>query len=297
MITIPDLQTSLLDLLHEMEGTDIKLIIGRGFGIYLKTDHVQRLGIRKLLREWPEPRSTNDIDLFLRPKLLIESAKLKPLAEAIARLGYQVVPGAEKYQFVKPGPGGTDVGSIKMDILTGPQSCFQGTMVRTDARRARPNPSVGIHAHPVDEAPTLEGGLLPVTLAGELSSDEPCQAEVFLPHPYTFSMMKLFAFRDRLDDADKEFGRYHALDLYTIIATTTEEEWRYAFELRGQQGDQPHVLEAGCLVSEHFSALDRLGMIRLRESPYYRRELQLDEFMSALKELFSATAETNPQGN
>jgi len=42
MITIPDLQTSLLDLLHKMEGTDIKLIIGGGYGIYLKTDYVQR---------------------------------------------------------------------------------------------------------------------------------------------------------------------------------------------------------------------------------------------------------------
>ena len=286
MIKISDLQTSLLDLLHEIEGTDIKLIIGGGFGIYLKTGYVQRLGMRTLLREWPEPRSTNDLDLFLRPELLIESVKLKPLAEAIGRLGYQVVPGAEKYQFVKPGPGGTDAGSVKIDILTGPQSCFQGTRVRADTRRARPNPSVGIHAHPVDEAPTLEGGLLPVTLAGKLSSDEPCKAEIFLPHPYTFSMMKLFAFRDRLDDADKDFGRYHALDLYTIIATTTEEEWRYALELRGQQGAQSYVLEAGRLVSEHFSALERLGMIRLKESPYYRPELQLYEFMSALQELF-----------
>jgi len=110
-------------------------------------------------------------------------------------------------------------------------------------------------------------------------------------------MMKFFAFRGRLDDADKEFGRYHALDLYTIIATTTEEEWKYALELRDQQGDQPHVLEAGRLVFVHFSGLDRLGMIRLRESPYYRPELQLDEFMLALKELFPATAETNPEGN
>ena len=297
MITIPDLQTSLLDLLLEIEETDIKLIIGGGFGVYLKTGHVQRMGTRTLLREWPEPRSTNDLDLFLRPELLIESAKLRPLAEAIARLGYQVVPGAEKYQFVKPGPEGTDAGSVKIDILTGPQTCFRVTRVRADARRVRPNPSVGIHAHPVDEAPTLEEGLLPVTLEGELSSGEPWQAEVFLPHPYTFSMMKLFAFRDRLDDADKEFGRYHALDLYTIIATTTEEEWRYALELRGQQGDQPYVLQAGRLVSEHFSALDRLGMIRLRESPYYRPELQLDEFMSALPELFPATVETNSKGN
>lgn len=34
MITIPDLQTSLLDLLHQIEETDIKLIIGGGFGIH-----------------------------------------------------------------------------------------------------------------------------------------------------------------------------------------------------------------------------------------------------------------------
>jgi hypothetical protein len=297
MIKISDLQTSLLDLLLEIEGTDIKLIIGGGFGIYLKADHVQRLGARTLLREWPEPRSTNDLDLFLRPELLIKSAKLKPLAEAIARLGYQAVPGAEKYQFIKPGPGGDQAGGVKIDILTGPQSRFQGTRVKADTRRARPNPSVGIHAHPVNEALTLERGLLPVTLPGKLRSGEPWQAEVFLPHPYTFSMMKLFTFRDRLDDTDKEFGRYHALDLYTILATTTEEEWRYALELRDQQGDQPYVLEAGRLVSEHFSAPDRLGMIRFRESSYYRPELQLDEFISALQELFPATVETNPEGN
>ena len=32
MITIPDLQTAQLDLLYEVQGTDIKLIIGGGFG-------------------------------------------------------------------------------------------------------------------------------------------------------------------------------------------------------------------------------------------------------------------------
>lgn len=294
---IPNLQTALLDLLYEVQDTNIKLIIGGGFGIYLKIEHLQRLGVRTLLQEWPDPRSTNDLDLFLRPELLIESVRLKPLVKAIARLGYQVVPGAEKYQFVKPGPESAKAGSIKIDILTGPQSCFQGTRVRADARRARPNPSVGIHAHPVDEAPTLEEGLLAKTIAGKLSSGEFWQAEILLPHPYTFSMMKLFAFRDRLDDADKEFGRYHALDLYTILATTTEQEWGYALELRDQQGNQNYVTKAGRIVSEHFSALDRLGMIRLRESPYYRTELQLYEFMSALQELFPVTAEANSEGN
>jgi len=293
MITLPDLQTSLLDLLHEVRDTDIKLIIGGGFGIYLKTDQVQRLGMRTVLQEWPEPRSTNDLDLFLRPELIIEPEKLKPLAKAIAKLGYQVVPGAEKYQFVKPGPGGADAGSIKIDILTGPQSCFQDTSVKVDTRRARPNPSVGVHAHPVDEALTLEKGLLSITLAGDLSSGEPWQAEIFVPHPYTFLMMKLFAFRDRYDDAEKEFGRYHALDLYTIIATTTEDEWRYALELRDKVEDQPYVSEARRLVSEHFSSLDCLGIIRLQESPYFRAEFQIDEFMSALQELFPAAGGTD----
>jgi hypothetical protein len=286
MITLPDLQTSLLDLLHEMKGTDIKLIIAGGFGIYLKTDHVRQLGVRTLLREWPEPRSTNDLDLFLRPELLIESSKLKPLAEAIDRLGYKVVTGAEKYQFVKPGPGGAEAGSVKIDLLTGPQIRFHGTRVKVDIRRARPNPSVGIHAHPVDEALTLKEGLFRKILAGKLSSGAPWQGEVLLPHPYTFAMMKLFAFRDRLDDADKEFGRYHALDLYTILATTIEEEWEHALRLRDQHRKQPYAMEAGSLVSEHFSTPDRLGMIRLRESPYYRPELQLNEFMSALQEMF-----------
>ena len=293
MTTMPDLQTALLDLLHEVQGTEIRLIIGGGFGIYLKIDHVRQTGARTLLREWPEPRSTNDLDLFLRPELLIESVKLKPMAEAIAKLGYKVVPGAEKYQFVKPGPGGFQTGSIKIDILTGPQRNFHGTRVKTDVRRVRPSPSVGIHAHPLDEVPTLEEGLLRKTIEERLSSGPPWKGEIFLPHPYTFLIMKLFAFRDRLADADKEFGRYHALDMYTILATTTEPEWRHALELREQRCNEPSVREAGHLVSRHFSALDRFGMIRLRESPYYRSGLQLEEFISALQELFPSRMETD----
>ena len=58
MITMPNLQTALLDLLHEVKGTDINLIIGGGFGIHLKTNYVRRMGVRTLLIEWPEPRST-----------------------------------------------------------------------------------------------------------------------------------------------------------------------------------------------------------------------------------------------
>jgi len=286
MNRLSGLAKSLLELVHELPGTDIKLIIGGGFGIYLKADYVRRTGCPTLLREWPEARSTNDLDLFLRPELLIESAKLKPLKAALDQLGYQVVPGAEKYQFVKNGPEGALAGSVKIDFLTGPRSRFQGTRVKADNRRARPNPSVGIHAHPMEEALTLEQGLLSVSLEGDLGSGEPWRTEVFLPHPYTFLMMKLFAFKDRFYDAQNDFGRHHALDLYTILATTTEKEWEYALDLGKQHKGQPCIIEAGTLVSQYFSALDLLGMIRLRESPYCRKGLELGKFMSVLQEMF-----------
>jgi len=74
-------------------------------------------------------------------------------------------------------------------------------------------------------------------------------------------MMKLFAFTDRLNDPDKEFGRYHALDIYTILATMMEMEWMQALTFRDQKEDEPYIMEAGRLVSEHFSSLNLLGMI------------------------------------
>ncbi|MBN1315794.1 MAG: hypothetical protein JXA42_10010 [Anaerolineales bacterium] len=289
MDRMTDLNIALLELLHELQSTDINLIICGGFGIYLKTEHVRRLGVRTLFSEWPEPRSTNDLDLFLRPELLIEPAKLEPFAEAIAVLGYQVVPQAAKYQFEKPGPGGDTAGSIKIDILTGPQSCFTGTRVKADDRRARPNPSVGIHAHPMDEVPMFHEGLLQYTLKGNLSTGEYWQTEINIPHPFTFLTMKLFAFKDRLHDANKEFGRYHALDMYTIMATTMEHEWNLALELSERYREDPVIVEARQLVSELFSSMNQLGMIRLQESPYYNPKLQTTDFMSALKELYPSS--------
>jgi hypothetical protein len=266
MIRIIDLQTALLDLLYEIRKTEEKLIVGGGYGIYLKMVRLRQTGERTLFNNWPEPRATNDLDLFLRPELLIESEKLKPLAQALEKLKYTVVPSAKHYQFIRSGPDGTETGAIKVDILTGPRSHFESTKVKADSRRAKPKPSVGIHAHPVDEALSLEKGLLSTILTGNLSSGVSWETEVLLPHPYTFSLMKLFAFRDRLEDENKEFGRYHALDLYTIVATTIEQEWQLALKLREIHKEDPIALEAGRLVAKYFSDLEQLGMIRLRES-------------------------------
>jgi hypothetical protein len=144
MNDMPTLRTGLLDLLHALRDTDIQLIIGGGFGIYLRTQHVLAQRPRTLLNVWPEARSTNDLDLFLRTELLVTPGKLKPLAAAIRELGYEVVAGAEKYQFSKPGPGGGEAGSLKIDLLTGPRKSFAGTKLKVDARRVRPNLRISV---------------------------------------------------------------------------------------------------------------------------------------------------------
>lgn len=287
MSMMQNLQTSLLDLLYETRESDLQLIIGGGYGIYLRSEHVRRSGSRTLLSTWPEARSTNDIDLFLRPELLIESKRLKPLAIALRQLGYEAIPGAEKYQFAKPGPyGGTD-GGFKIDLLTGPKSRFTGTTAKVDDRRVRPKPSVGLHAHHVDEALTLEDQLLRLTIQGKTSEGSNYQGDIYLPHPLTFVMMKLFAFRDRLNDPSKDNGSYHALDLYSVMAMTSEQEWEQALIMRKTHQSQQLMFEASQIVVQYFSSSERLGMLRLRESPYYRPGFQLDEFSQAMRELFS----------
>jgi len=287
MTGLPLLRTELLDLLAELRFSDIPLIIGGGYGIFLKTEHVRRNNFPTILSEWPETRATSDIDLFLRPELLIQPGRLLPLAEAIRRLGYSVIPSAEKYQFVKKGKEG--IGEIKIDILTGPQSRFTGSGIKADNRRVHPNPSVGLHAHPVNEAPTLENHLLAVPLSGMLTNGQQYSGEVYIPHPYTCLMMKLFAFKDRVKDQSKEFGRYHALDLYSIVATTMETEWNMFSAFRGQLNGEPIAQKASEIVAEYFSRPSDPGILRMRESRYFRPNLQIKLFIDILRESFERT--------
>jgi hypothetical protein len=137
----------------------------------------------------------------------------------------------------------------------------------------------------VDEAPTLELGLLAIEFGGETSQGVEYQTLLYLPQPFTFVMMKLFAFRDRIDDKEKDYGRYHALDIYSVLGAATENEWREALKLRDQFKDHPFVIEAARIVDQYFSTPTSRGVLRLKESPYYRREMQVDDFIGTMSEL------------
>lgn len=59
-----------------------------------------------------------------------------------------------------------------------------------------------------------------------------------------------------------------------------------ACAFRDQYRRERVMREAGEIVREAFSSATSPGTLRMRESPYYREPLQLDGFLSALKELF-----------
>ena len=94
------LTTALLDLVQELEGTGLRLVVGGDFGIYLKHRELLKTNPQTLLNQWPEPRSTNDLDLFLRTELLTDSRRLVPLLQALGKLGYRPVETARYYQFL-----------------------------------------------------------------------------------------------------------------------------------------------------------------------------------------------------
>jgi hypothetical protein len=290
MNRMADLTSALLDLLHELEDTDIKLIVGGGFGIYLRHREFLRMHSRTLLRELPEPRSTNDLDLFLRAELLVDPERVMALSRALDRLGYEAVETARYYQFLKKGPEGGSAGSMKIDILTGPERIFEAMGLRTDPRRVRPKSSAHLHAHPVNEALTLEEGLTSVRVDGRLSTGEVAEGEIFLPHSFTFLMMKLFAFRDCMNDAAKDYGRHHAIDMYTIVAMMTEVDWDSSVAMYVEHRSDPKIEEACGLIAKLFGSELDFGALRLKENAYYRPEFQVADFLQALRDLFKGRA-------
>lgn len=279
------LTRSLLDLLYELRGYDLPLTVGGGFGLFLKRLHLARTGERTLFGELPSPRATNDLDLFVRAEVLADFARTRELADAIRRLGYQVVEEAKFLQWRREIVVAGVTQRVKIDVLVGPLGEFRKKLY-VNRPRARPKQSIEFHAHCVEEAVRLEDRPLAVALSGERTSGEPFEGMVYVPQAFPYLMMKLHAFSDRKEDERKDVGRHHALDLYTIVGMMTEPEYDEATEVGRLHAADPYVQMAQQIVRADFGSQTGLGVIRLREHPLYRTGFQVDDFIGVLKEVF-----------
>jgi hypothetical protein len=278
------LMTSLLDLLHELEGLSIPITVGGGFGLYLKRQHLMSSEQPTLFQQLPEPRSTNDLDLFLRVEVLADLRRTRAVADAILRLGYAAVEEAKFLQWKREVLVGGIAQEVKIDMLVGPLGEYRKNL-HVKMPRVRPRGNIEFHAHAVEEAIHVEDEPIVVTVTGQLSSGAPCTGLIHIPQAFPYLMMKLHAFNDRKDDADSGLGQHHALDLYTIVGMMTEAEYERATKLGSTEATNDRVRQARAIVHNDFADKTAIGILRLREHKLFREEFLLDKFISLLREI------------
>lgn len=247
-------------LAAELKEDEIKLILGGGYGLVLKTEYIRQTNAVTRFEEIPQARSTNDLDLFLSVEIITSAEKSEKIRDALKKLKFE--PIAPFFQFRLPVDfEGLDL-PVKIDLLAAPpETDEQRKLVKINKPRIRPKNAKNIHGYLTEEALTIEENLLPVNIAGE--GDAPL--EIYLPHPFSYLVMKLFALRDRLEDEEKDFGAYHAFDIYRIIAMMTEKEWNEAVKLRENYRNAPKIIEAAEIAGELFSNVESIGVLRVRQ--------------------------------
>ena len=280
------LKTSLLDLLYELRERPAPITVGGGFGLYLKRLSVINSGARTLFSQLPLPRTTNDLDLFVRAEVLCDLPIMKAVAAALQRLDYKPIESAKYMQCRKDIEVFGQKKEIKIDLLVGPLGEYREKL-HLKPPRARPPGAIKLHSHMVEEALDLDNAQRALSLHGPLSNGETYEAQVWVPQAFPYLMMKLFAFRDRRDDTDKDLGRHHALDLYSIVALQDELEYGQSKELGKLYAKEEHVVTARKIVREDFSTDTGLGMLRLREHSLFRDDFALSDFREVLGEIFA----------
>lgn len=287
-MNIDPLITTLLDLSRAIGRDDFKVILGGGFGLYLKQLHrQQQADLRPLIAGelWPYPRATEDLDVFLPTELVIDLGQMQALRAALDSLGFQPVLEAKYLHFAKPWGDG---GRVKIDMLTGPIVGADAlAKVQISRPRVRPKGQLQLHAYLADEAIDFDKSLLPISVDGVGSDGQRGSVTVYIPQPFTFLLMKLHAFSDRTEDANKDLGRHHALDVYRIVAMLTAEEFDEVRANVERNTNSPAVARARQIISDGFNSATALGVLRLREHPLFTAAMDTAAMIRALADLFA----------
>lgn len=279
------LLTTLLDLdamIHFPE----KLIVGGGYGLYLKQIFLSESGHTQTLfplAELPLARTTEDIDLILRAEIVTDSRSMKLIRDALDQLGFVPVETAKYTQFARP----MSPGVVKVDLLAAPLGKF-AEKVPKDSRRVKPRPSVKLHASKLEEALAVERHSIRIPIEGNLTSGEFHRSEVLIPQAFSYLLMKLCAFRDRVDDANKQLGQHHALDIYRIVGLLTKDEYSDVKALAKEYASEAVVTEAITIISEHFLPNASIGRLRIREHALFTPAMNLERFAAELADLLLA---------
>lgn len=287
-MSMDTLVTALLDLSGELPEFPTPMLIGGGFGLYLKQRHMEeeQPPIETLIpgELWPPARATQDVDLLLPTEVLVSLEYMRSIRAALDRLGYK--PDVEFFQFSKQTPRGP----VKIDLLTCDVPAEHVEKVKLSPPRVRPGGNVQLHAYLTKEALALSLSPFELTLQGQRSDGGLAELVVHIPNPFTYLLMKLHAFYDRIEDESKNLGAHHALDIYRIVSMLTRKEYDLVRKLSTGYAASEAVIAASTIVRNAFKNLEGIGLLRLRqgamEAGLQWSEVRSDDFVLVLGELF-----------
>lgn len=126
-------------------------------------------------------------------------------------MGYEPKRGAEFYQFWRPVDIQGQARFLKLDFLSSAILGTQRSLVTQRNRRVRPKTAASrplgenekLHARITEEAVSLEDYLQLLYLNDN--------SYVYIPHPFTYMVLKLFAIKDHLEQPEtKGKAPYHS---------------------------------------------------------------------------------------
>jgi hypothetical protein len=254
MINDP-LREALCEFVRELQPAGIKLIVGGGYGLVLRARHLQSTNARTLRAAIPMIRGTEDIDCFLQNEIITSAERTEAIRSALDRLGYK--PEVEHMQFKRTTTRDGAEATTKVDFLAGPLPDDDQGKVRHKGMRIRPRAFNKLHAYFTPEAFSVEEKLLEIDVSPDQSG-----LFVYLPHPFSYLVLKLSALRDRIDEGER--GKYHALDLFTVWSMITEAEWDEAVQMRDRFGGNEMLLAAAQAL-DLFASSTSMGSITVKD--------------------------------
>lgn len=265
------------------------LVITGGFGLTLRLGWLRESG-REPLGHLPNERTTEDIDLLLPIEFISDPVRVAALRDAILRCGYEVRKGREFYQFQRHIDYRGQRRAIRIDLLAAtPVTAEQRAVVKIKRWRIRPHRVSGLHAYRTPEALMVHEQLQAIEIdCGHR------RRRFYVPHPTSYVIMKLFAFRDRVL-RDSPAKSRHAIDLYRLAVSTTREEMITVPRLVAPYRERPEYQEATRIVERFFASPEAPGTLIVRNSlsdggmPPGKPQVRL--FVDLLHELLDLRAE------
>ena len=265
----------LFEFLDSCKQKQLSILIGGGLGLYLKRKNIEEHQLKTRQLHLPAIRSTSDIDVFLPLEILTQADKMSALKEILKKLNYK--PKVNYIHFIKSLESGI---SLKIDILSQIPKNLDGFKIKKP--RIRRNDVEKLHAYMVPEAIDLDVHKQKIDL---IINDK--KISIFVPHPFNFIILKLFAFRDRINDEKTDYGRHHVFDVFTIISMLTKNEWQEVNNLYQKYKNDNTIKETCKIINQYFFSNDLLGIIRLKENTFFKYPEQVvEEFILDIKELF-----------